>query len=358
MWADICTTVTLDTVFWLPYRYVYSDTTFFVCCCSGRCSTINIFCECRYREGVTFLSIDLALDVVYEVLSILSTVVSVSHEETFISCIFPALRNFNFYNLFCTSIDSCPVLLNNVITLTSVSSFCCCFHQFDRLLFRNDSCKFEECRLKDCVDTCWSHASLNTDLNTIDGVEFDIVVSDECFNLSREMFLKTFHIPCTVKKECTAINKFLNHVVFVYIGRIVTCNKVCFVDQVCGFDRFLTETKVRHCNTAGLLGVIIEVSLSVHVCIVTDDLDGVLVSTYSTICSKSPELTVCSSFWCCNKRSACFQRKVCNIINDTDCEFFFCCVLVYCNDLCRCSIFGTKTVTSCEDLDIFELAVL
>ena len=31
---------------------------------------------------------------------------------------------------------------------------------------------------------------------------------------------------------------------------------------------------------AGLLGVIIEVSLSVHVCVVTDDLDGVLVSTY------------------------------------------------------------------------------
>ena len=73
-------------------------------------------------------------------------------------------------------------------------------------------------------------------------------------------------------------------------GRIVTCNKVCFVDQVCGFDRFLTETKVRHCNTAGLLGVIIKICLSIHICIVTNDLDGVFVSTYSTISSKSPEL--------------------------------------------------------------------
>ena len=109
-----------------------------------------------------------------------------SHEETFIFCIFPAFRNFNFYNLFCTGIDSCPVFLNNVITFTSVSSFCSCFHQFDCLLFRNDSCKFEECRLKDCVDTCWSHASFNTDLNTVDCVEFDIVVSDKCFYLSRK----------------------------------------------------------------------------------------------------------------------------------------------------------------------------
>ena len=62
--------------------------------------------------------------------------------------------------------------------------------------------------------------------------------------------------------------------------------------------------------------------------------------THLTISSKAPELTVCSSFWCCNNRSTCFKRKVCNVINDTDCEFFFCCVLIYCNDLCRCSIFG------------------
>ena len=37
-------------------------------------------------------------------------------------------------------------------------------HQLDSLLLRNDSGKFEECGLKDCVDTCWSHASLNTNL--------------------------------------------------------------------------------------------------------------------------------------------------------------------------------------------------
>ena len=56
------------------------------------------------------------------------------------------------------------------------------------------------------------------------------------------MFLKTFHIPCTVKEECTTVNKFLNHIVFVYVGWIMACYEVCFVDQVCGFDRFFTET--------------------------------------------------------------------------------------------------------------------
>ena len=70
----------------------------------------------------------------------------------------------------------------------------------------------------------------------------------------------------------------------------MTCNKVCFVDQVCRFDRFLSETQVRHGYTAGLFGVIVEVSLCVHVCVVTDDLDGVLVRTYGTVCAKSPRI--------------------------------------------------------------------
>ena len=72
----------------------------------------------------------------------------------------------------------------------------------------------------------------------------------------------------------------------------MACNKVCFLDQICGFDRLFTETKVRHCHTAGLLGVIIEVSLCIHICVVTDDLDGVLVCSYCTVSSKSPEFTV------------------------------------------------------------------
>ena len=49
-------------------------------------------------------------------------------------------------------------------------------------------------------------------------------------------------------------------------------------------------------NTTGLLGVIIEVSLSVLVGMVTDNLDGVLISTYGTVCTETPELTSCGAF--------------------------------------------------------------
>ncbi len=357
MRANICTSVTLDTVLWSPYRNIYSDTTFLVCSSTGWCSTVNIIFECRYRQCITFLCINLSLDVINEINNFLTSLCSMSHMQAFICCIFPALRNLDLNNLFCTGIDSCPVLLNNIITLTSVSCLCSSFHKVDCLILRNDTCQFEECRLKDCVDTCWSHASLNTDLHTVDGVEFDIVVSDECFNLSWKMFLKSFHIPCTVKKECTSVNQLLNHVVFINIGRIMACYEVCFVDQVCRFDRFLTETQVGHGNTTGFLGVIVKICLSIHVCIITNDLDGVLVSTYSTVSTKSPELTVSCSFWCSNKRSTCLKGKMCNIIYDTDCEFLFFCIVINSNDLSRCCIFGTKSITSGEDLNACKFAV-
>ncbi len=111
---------------------------------------------------------------------------------------------------------------------------------------------------------------------------------------------------------------------------------------------------MRHGNTAGFLGVIIEVSLCVHIGVVADDLDGVLGGTYGTVGTQTPELTVCGSFWCGNKRSTYRQGQVGNIIYDTDGELFLGCILIDSNDLSRCSIFGTKSVTTCEDRSLIE----
>ena len=113
-----------------------------------------------------------------------------------------------------------------------------------------------------------------------------------------------------------------------------------------------------HCNTAGLLGVIIEVSLCVHIGIIADDLDRVLVCTYSTVGTKTPELTVYSSFRSGNKRCAKLQGKVGNIIYDTDGELFLGCVLIYSYDLSRCGILGTKAITSGKDRCVVELSAL
>ena len=135
----------------------------------------------------------------------------------------------------------------------------------------------------------------------------------------------------------------------------MTCNKVCLVDQISRLDRLLTKTKVRHGHTAGLLGVIVKVCLCIHIGVVADDLDGVLVCTYGTVSTKSPEFAVDGSFRRGNKGSTQFQRKVCHIIHDTDGEFCLLIIMVYGNDLRRCSIFGTKSVTSCKYRNIVKL---
>ena len=297
------------------------------------------------------------LDVVYEIYYVLSLAGNSLCDDILILSVLPALRNGDLYYLLSTCVDCIVVHLNDRITLTSVSSLCSSLHQLDCLLLRNDVCQFEECRLKYGVDTS-AKSDLFTDLDTVDHIELDVVVSDEFLNLSRKMLLKAFHIPRAVQKECTAVYQLLYHVVLAYIGRVVACNEVCLVDQVGRLDRRLTKTKVRHGNTAGLLGVIIKVCLSIHICIITNDLDGVLVCTYSTVSAKSPELAVDGSFRSRNERCAQLQRKVCHIIVDTDCEFLLLSIVVYSYDLSRCGILGTKAVTSGEDRSIVEFCSL
>ena len=233
----ICTAVTLDTVLRFPYRDIHCDTTFLVCRRSGRCRAVYIVVKCRYRKSISFLSIYLSLDILNEIDNVFSSVlVYLRSRKSFVSSVLPALRNSYFYDLLSACIDRVIVHLNDLVALSSVSSLSSSLHQVDCFLLRNDSGKFEECRLKDSIDTS-AKSDLLTDLDTIDRVELDVVVCNICFNLSRQMHLKSFHIPRTVQKECTAVNKFLNHVVLVHIGRVVACHKVRLMDQVCRFDR-------------------------------------------------------------------------------------------------------------------------
>ena len=121
---------------------------------------------------------------------------------------------------------------------------------------------------------------------------------------------------------------------------------------------WVTETKVWNCNTAWLLGVIIKICLSIHICVVTDNLDRVLVSTNSTVRTKSPELTACNSFRSCYRWRTCRKWKISYIIVDTDCKSLLLCVIVYCDNLCRCCILRTKSVTSCKYRNVSKLCIL
>ena len=75
-------------------------------------------------------------------------------------------------------------------------------------------------------------------------------------------------------------------------------------------------------NAAGLLGVILEVSLSFHVSMVADDLDGVLVGTDSTVSAQSPELAGLGALRSNVRIAGSLDGEIGHVIKDGECELF------------------------------------
>ena len=155
---------------------------------------------------------------------------------------------------------------------------------------------------------------------------------------SGELLVQLVNCPVAVQQEGAARYNVLYHVVLVDVGRVVTCNKVSLVDEVSGLDRRLTEAQVGNGNAAGLLGVVSEVSLCVHVGVVADDLDGVLVCANGTIGTKTPEFAAC-----CALRGGVgvlgdIEGEMSYIVVDAQCEYRLCGVVVNSDDLSRVAV--------------------
>ena len=84
-------------------------------------------------------------------------------------------------------------------------------------------------------------------------------------------------------------------------------NEVSLVYIIGALDRLVTEAKMGDSDTAGLLRVILEICLSILICVVTDDLDGVLVCADCTVAAESPELALDRALGRCVRRGLLFK---------------------------------------------------
>ena len=112
-------------------------------------------------------------------------------------------------------------------------------------------------------------------------------------------------------------------------------------------------------NAAGLLGVILEVSLSVLVGVVTDNLDGVLVGAHGTVRAQTPELAGDDGLAGGDDVLANGQRQVSDIIVDTNGEVVLLLTLHVVEHglhLGRSGILGAQTVAAAQSLDVGTLA--
>ena len=93
-------------------------------------------------------------------------------------------------------------------------------------------------------------AGLDTDLDTVDGVELNVVVVDEALDLRRKVGLKAFRIaPAAVQQEGAAVDQLLGHVELADVCRVVACNEVRLAYQIGGLDGLFAEAEVGHGDT-------------------------------------------------------------------------------------------------------------
>ena len=223
---------------------------------------------------------------------------------------------------------------------------------FNSVSQRNNISQLEENRLHNHVDAA-AQTDFLSNLNSINDVEFNIVLSDVAFELTGQLCVELLSAPVAVQQEGAAFFQACGYIIFMNIGLIVYCNKVGSINQVRSHNRSMTETQVGNSYAAGFFTVIGEVALSVHIGVVTDDFDSALVGANSTVTAQAPEFAALGA--CRSYINTCYarQRGIGYIISDADSKVVFrfctCQIIEYSYDIAGQQIFGAQAVTAADN---------
>ena len=117
-----------------------------------------------------------------------------------------------------------------------------------------------------------------------------VVVGDVLEDLTGDVLLQLALRPLAVEQEAAVRLELVDNVVFRQVRLVVAGDEVGAADVVGGADRLLAEAQMALRDAEGLLRVVLEVRLTVHVGRVADDLDGVLVRADRAVGAEAPEL--------------------------------------------------------------------
>ena len=156
--------------------------------------------------------------------------------------------------------------------------------------------QFEECSLHYHVDS-GSKADFFCDFPCIDSIEINafslpdlsLPLPGACCSISSSDHRQ-------LSRNVPPFFQILQHIVLSDVCLVMAGYEIRLVDKICGLYRMFPESQVRYCQTSGFLGVVCEISLGIHVRLVTNDLDSSFVCTYCTIRTQTPELTLDSAF--------------------------------------------------------------
>lgn len=219
-------------------------------------------------------------------------------------------------------VNSSVVHVNNLLAFLAIAGDDGFLQVLHSIFNRDDTGQFEESSLHDHVDTT-AKADAFSNLNSINGVEVDLMFNKITFQLSWKFLIQFCIGPRAVQEERAAIFQASHDIVAMNIRRVMNSYIVSRVDKERHMDRSMTETQVGHGNTAGLLGVISEVALCVHIGLIADDFDSALVGANRTIAAEAPEHAARGAFRGDVEYFFLREGGVRYIINDTNGEVVF-----------------------------------
>ena len=347
MRADQGAQVALYALGHVPSRDLHGDAALLVLGGAGRHNAVSR--NRGNRQLVAFLRED-RLDEVLVVLVALDL-----HRNSAGGRVGPLGRDLHLAQTGDRDIDRIPVLLHDGVALLAVGLLGIRLHVLVSLLVGDDVGQLEERGLHDGVDAV-AHANLRRQIDRVDGVELDMLLGELLLHGSRQMLVKLFIAPLAVEQERAAILQGGEHVVLRHIRRVVAGGEVRRVDLIRGLDRRLAEAQVRNRQTAGLLGVVSEVRLRVHIGVVADDLDGVLVRADGAVRAEAVELAADRTGRSGVEDLAGRQAGVGHIVHNADGEVVLrrveLEVVKHSLNVGRRELLGAQAVTAADDLDL------
>ena len=171
-----------------------------------------------------------------------------------------------------TAIDRGVVFLHDVLTLLAVALLDEVFHLFNGLFDGDHARDAEEGALQNGVGAV-AESDFGGDLRGVDHIDRDVLLCQHALDLVGHVAREGFVVPNGVEQEGSSGLNAAQHVIHVHVALHVAGYEVGGVHQIGGTDGVIAETQVRAGETARLFGVIREVSLTILVGRLADDLN-------------------------------------------------------------------------------------
>ena len=278
------------------------------------------------------------------------------HGNRAVGGIHPGFRILDFFDRIHAKVDRVPVLFDDFVALLTVGLLRGCFHVIDGFFHRDHVGELEEGTLHDGVDAS-THADFARKFDRVDVVEAELLLRDGFLEGSGQFAFHFGKRPRAVEQEHAAFFDAFRNRITGYVAGVMAGHKVRVVDQIRALDRLLAKAEVRNGQTAGLLGVVGEITLHIQRCMITDDLDGVFVCANGAVRAEAEEFARNSAFRRGVNLTAHGERSVGHVVVDADGEVVLRLlgfgVFEYRCHHGRREFFATEAIASANDFDIF-----